>query len=94
MVVVLASNGYPGSYPKGEIITEPVESPTGSVLIHAGTKAENGEIITAGGRVLGAVGIGSTLMEAKKKAYELADAVHFESKYFRSDIGHREFSRT
>ena len=94
MVVVLASNGYPGSYTRGEIITEPVKSSAGSVLIHAGTKAENGEIVTAGGRVLGAVGIGSTLKEAKKNAYDLVDDVHFESKYFRSDIGHREFSRT
>ena len=94
MVVVLASNGYPGSYTRGEIITEPVKSSAGSVLIHAGTKAENGEIVTAGGRVLGAVGIGSTLREAKKNAYDLVDDVHFESKYFRSDIGHREFSRT
>ena len=94
MVVVLASNGYPGPYTQGEIITEPEQSLAGSMLIHAGTKAENGEIVSAGGRVLGAVGIGSTLLEAKKKAYELADAVHFESKYFRSDIGHREFSRT
>ena len=67
---------------------------TGSVLIHAGTKAENGEVVTAGGRVLGAVGMGPTLADAKEKAYQLAEAVKFESKYYRSDIGHREFSRT
>ena len=94
MVVVLASNGYPGSYPKGEVITEPTEPIDGSVLIHAGTKAENGEVVTAGGRVLGAVGMGPTLADAKEKAYQLAEAVKFESKYYRSDIGHREFSRT
>ena len=94
MVVVLASNGYPGSYPKGDVITEPTEPIDGSVLIHAGTKAENGEVVTAGGRVLGAVGMGPTLADAKEKAYQLAEAVKFESKYYRSDIGHREFSRT
>jgi len=94
MVVVLASNGYPGPYPKGEDITEPAEFAEGSVLIHAGTKAENGEVVTAGGRVLGAVGMGPTLADAKEKAYQLAEAVKFESKYYRSDIGHREFSRT
>ena len=94
MVVVLASNGYPGSYPKGEVITEPTDPIDGSVLIHAGTKAENGEVVTAGGRVLGAVGMGPTLADAKEKAYQLAEAVKFESKYYRSDIGHREFSRT
>jgi len=94
MVVVLASKGYPESYPKGEVITEPSKREDGSVLIHAGTKSENGKVITAGGRVLGAVGTGSTLAEAKDKAYQLAEAVQFESKYYRTDIGHREFSRS
>ena len=93
MVVVLASRGYPGSYPKGEVITEPSDMIEGSVLIHAGTKAEDGKVVTSGGRVLGAVGMGPTLMEAKDKVYQLAKAVQFESKYFRSDIAHREFSR-
>ena len=94
MVVVLASKGYPETYPKGEVITEPSKREDGSVLIHAGTKSENGKVITAGGRVLGAVGTGSTLAEAKDKAYQLAEAVQFESKYYRTDIGHREFSRS
>jgi phosphoribosylamine-glycine ligase len=94
MVVVLASNGYPGSYPKGEVITEPETPIADTFLIHAGTQEKNGQIVTAGGRVLGAVGTGSTLAEAKNKAYKLVEAVSFESKYFRSDIGHREFSRT
>ena len=94
MVVVLASKGYPETYPKGEVITEPNKREDGSVLIHAGTKSENGKVITAGGRVLGAVGTGSTLAEAKDKAYQLAEAVQFESKYYRTDIGHREFSRS
>ena len=94
MVVVLASKGYPEAYPKGETITEPSDSPEGSVLIHAGTKEQDGEIVTAGGRVLGAVGIGSTLEQAKDRAYKLAKEVEFESKYYRSDIGYREFSRS
>ena len=94
MVVVLASKGYPGSYPKGEIITEAPDSIANAVLIHAGTQEKDGRVVTAGGRVLGAVGIGNTLVEAKEKAYKMAEAVNFESKYFRSDIGHREFSRS
>ena len=94
MVVVLASKGYPEAYPKGETITEPSDSQEGSVLIHAGTKEQDGEIVTAGGRVLGAVGIGSTLEQAKDRAYKLAEQVDFESKYYRSDIGYREFSRS
>ena len=79
MVVVLASKGYPEAYPKGETITEPSDSPEGCVLIHAGTKEQDGEIVTAGGRVLGAVGIGSTLKQAKDRAYKLAKEVDFES---------------
>ena len=57
-------------------------------------KEQDGEIVTAGGRVLGAVGIGSTLEQAKERAYKLAKEVEFESKYYRSDIGYREFSRS
>ena len=93
MVVVLASNGYPGAYPKGEVITEPETPIADAVLIHAGTQEKDGQVVTAGGRVLGAVGTGTTLSEAKDRAYELVEAVSFQSKYFRSDIGHREFSR-
>lgn len=94
MVVVLASNGYPGAYPKGETITEPKNPEEGSVIIHAGTQSKDGQIVTSGGRVLGAVGLGASLQEAKQKAYALTEAVHFESKYFRTDIGYREFSRS
>lgn len=94
MVVVLASAGYPGAYPKGEVITEPEELPEGTDLVHAGTKRnEAGEIVTAGGRVLGAVGRAPTLAEAAERAYALCDQVHFASKYLRRDIGHRELNR-
>lgn len=94
MVVVLASKGYPESYPKGEIISAPSEFPEGSQLIHAGTKLnEDGQVVTAGGRVLGAVGIATTLEEARERANKVCEAVDFDSKYFRKDIGHREFSR-
>jgi phosphoribosylamine-glycine ligase len=95
MVVVLTSAGYPESYPKGETLLIPGEIPAGSEIIHAGTlKNEEGEIVTAGGRVLGAVGTGETLAMAKEKAYALCSLVEFPSKFFRNDIGHREFSRT
>ena len=94
MVVVLASKGYPESYPKGEPVTEPKNPVDGSFLIHAGTKEQQGQIVTSGGRVLGAVGVGKNLEEAKQKAYRLVKEVNFESKYYRADIGHREFSRS
>jgi phosphoribosylamine--glycine ligase len=92
--VVLASAGYPESYPKGEVISAPSEFPEGSLLIHAGTKLnENDQCITSGGRVLGAVGIGGSLQEARDRANAVCESVDFPSKYFRRDIGHREFSR-
>ena len=95
MVVVLASEGYPNSYPKGEEISFPEKLPEGSDLVHAGTAlSEAGEIVTAGGRVLGAIGQGSSLGEAAEKAYELCDAINFSSKYLRRDIGFRELNRT
>ena len=95
MIVVLASKGYPESYPKGEVSSQPKSAPKNSQLIHAGTELnEQQEIISAGGRVLGAVGWGENLGQARDRAYELCDKVYFSSKYFRKDIGHKEFSRT
>ncbi len=95
MVVVLTSAGYPESYPKGETIRFAEEIPRGSEVIHAGTqKNQAGEIVSAGGRVLGAVGTGETLALAREKAYALCVSIDFPSKFFRNDIGHREFSRT
>ena len=78
MVVVLASAGYPESYPKGEVISTPSDFPEGSQLIHAGTKLdEEGKCVTAGGRVLGAVGMGSSLQEARERANAVCDSVDF-----------------
>lgn len=95
MIVVLASKGYPESYPTGEVISLPEDATENTQLIHAGTKLnEQGQVISAGGRVLGAVGWGENLEQARDRAYELCDKVHFTSKYFRKDIGHKEFSRT
>ena len=94
MVVVLASHGYPGSYPRGEEIIIPSDLPASTELIHAGTTTDkDGAVVSSGGRVLGAVGIGQSLELAKNAAYTLCDAVDFKSKYFRKDIGYREFSR-
>ena len=94
MVVVLASEGYPDSYPKGEVISLPESLPEHTDLVHAGTKqGEVGEIVTSGGRVLGAVGRGFTLAEAAERAYGLCDHIEFTSKYLRRDIGFRELNR-
>ena len=94
IVVVLASKGYPESYPKGEVIHLPEELPVDSEIIHAGTTLnENNLIVSAGGRVLGAVGMGESLQSARIQAYKLCESIDFTSKYYRKDIAHREFSR-
>ena len=95
LVVVLASEGYPGNYPKGDTITPPSPLPPSTLLIHAGTASRpDGSVVSSGGRVLGAVGTGKSLQDARNSAYELCKSVAFSSKYYRKDIGHREFSRT
>ncbi len=94
IVVVLASKGYPESYPKGEVISFPTTQLPDCEIIHAGTDLNSdGEIISAGGRVLGAVGHGENLQLARDRAYALCELIKFESKYYRKDIGHKEFSR-
>jgi len=84
--VVLASGGYPGDFEKGKIIHVPKLSEN-SMVFHAGTAMADGECLTSGGRVMTACGLGDSLPEAIKNAYEMAQKVQFEGKYFRSDIG-------
>ncbi len=90
--VVLASEGYPGAYPKGHVITglEDAESVPGALVFHAGTaRNERGEVVTSGGRVLATTGVGATLESALQTAYAAADCIHFEGRTLRRDIGHR-----
>ena len=94
MVVVLSSAGYPESYSKGEVISIASPLPEGSEVIYAGVgKDESGQIVSAGGRVLGAVGTGDSIEQAREQAYALCEQIEFKSKFYRNDIGHREFSR-
>ena len=87
--VVLASEGYPVSYEKGFEITglESFENKDGYYCFHAGTKSEDGKIVTNGGRVLGVTAKGETLQDARANAYEAARWVHFDHQYMRHDIG-------
>ena len=88
--VVLASGGYPAPIEKGKVIEgiEAAASVDHSVAVfHAGTKRENDQLVTNGGRVLGVTAIGSTLVEARTKAYHAADQISFEGKQLRRDIG-------
>ena len=88
--VVLASDGYPLAYEKGLPITgfEAFADKDDYFCFHAGTKFdENGNIVTNGGRVLGISALGSDLKEARAKAYEATEWIHFDNKYMRHDIG-------
>ena len=87
--VVMASGGYPASYPKGLEITGLDENGqvADAVVYHAGTKLENGKFYTNGGRVLGVTAKGATLEEALKKAYAAVDKIHFDGAHYRHDIG-------
>ncbi len=88
--VVKASGGYPKSYEKGKVISglEDVKDDPDVIIFHAGTKADDaGNIVTAGGRVLGITGLGVDIPSAIKKAYEANNKVRFDGVYFRTDIG-------
>ena len=86
--VVLASGGYPGDYEKGEVITGLDDVDDGVVVFHAGTKHdENGNVATAGGRVLGVTTTGKTHDEARAKAFENVKKISFEGMQYRNDIG-------
>ena len=86
--VVLASEGYPKKYDTGFEIALPEVGRDEAVYV-AGAKLQDGKLLTAGGRVLGAVATAPTLREAIDKAYALADKIHFENAYMRRDIGRR-----
>ena len=87
--VILASDGYPLKYEKGLPITglEAFTGKTDYFCFHAGTAFKDGRIVTNGGRVLGVTATGSTLKEARQKAYEATHWVNFANKYMRHDIG-------
>ena len=85
--VVLASKGYPDSYPKNEEVTGLETQDKNSYVFHAGTKRHDGKILTNGGRVLGVTALGGTLEQAIKNAYARVDKINWPSKYFRTDIG-------
>ena len=88
--VVLASAGYPGDYVSGETI-EGLESPgtTDVKVFHAGTRLNDGRIVTNGGRVLCVCALGKDLGEARERAYARIDTIHWPSMFYRRDIGHR-----
>ncbi len=96
LCVVIAAQGYPEAFPKGDVITLPDPSalPPATFIYHAGTtKNPAGQVVTNGGRVLGATALAPSLAEAAARAYAACDAVQCSSKYFRRDIGARQLNR-
>ncbi len=92
--VVMASQGYPGSYVKGKVVRgleEAVDLPDVKVF-HAGTKFDGRAVVTDGGRVLGVTALGDTLADAKARAYEAVAKIHFPGAFYRKDIADRALS--
>jgi phosphoribosylamine---glycine ligase len=91
--VVMASEGYPGAYQTGHIIHGlPHETDAASRIFHAGTARIGTEVVTAGGRVLGVIGRGTTLESAQAEAYRVTKLIAFEGAHYRTDIASRAFS--
>jgi phosphoribosylamine---glycine ligase len=87
--VVIASEGYPGSYPSGREI-HGLDTPLkDAVVFHAGTKLHESKVVTAGGRVLGVTGFGENFREAIEHTYQAVGKIEFEGKQYRTDIGRR-----
>ncbi len=85
--VVLASEGYPGRYEKGKVITSLDKLSKDVYVFHAGTRLENGRVVTSGGRVLSVTARGKNLEEARKVVYRAAEEIQYMKKYYRKDIG-------
>ncbi|MGQ0703412.1 MAG: phosphoribosylamine--glycine ligase [Gemmatimonadales bacterium] len=94
VATVLAARGYPNDPVRGDLITLPENLPDGVVIFHAGTQQDlDGTLRTNGGRVLTITGLARTFAEARARSRSVAEAIQFEGKQFRSDIGWREARR-
>lgn len=92
--VVLAAGGYPGSYAKGESIgLERTSQSNDRKVFHAGTALQDGQLVSAGGRVLCATALGNSVTEAQQNAYQLTAQIDWPGAYFRKDIGYRAVAR-
>jgi len=93
--VVMAAKGYPGSYPKGMVISglDDADALPGVKVFQAGTQLKDGKIVSSGGRILCVTALGDTLREAQKKAYEAVEKIHYEDSYYRRDIADKGLKR-
>jgi phosphoribosylamine--glycine ligase len=95
VTVVLASAGYPATSSKGDVITgvDQAAALDGVEVTHAGTARRDGELVTAGGRVLNVTGLGPTAADARRRAYDAAQLIGFEGRQMRTDIAARAVER-
>lgn len=91
VTVVMASEGYPGDYPKGRIIHGLAQVPEGVLVFHSGTAKDGKEIVTNGGRVLAVTALGEDIRAAVDTAYAGVKAISFKGAHYRTDIAHRAF---
>jgi phosphoribosylamine--glycine ligase len=84
--IMVVSGGYPEEYVNGKVISG-IETVTDSIVFHAGTKQDNDSIITNGGRVLAVTSLGDNFEDAIKKSYQNIEKLHFDTMYYRKDIG-------
>lgn len=91
LTVVMAANGYPGSYEKGTAINglDGLSEDSSNMVFHAGTKSSGGQIVASGGRVMNVTARGDTLQEARDRAYAAVDGIDWPDGFFRRDIGWR-----
>ena len=91
---MLAAGGYPEDYKKGDLISGlDTPTPAHQKVFHAGTKLVDGNVVTAGGRVLCATALGKTVSEAQQQAYELAKKIDWNGMFYRKDIAYRAIAR-
>lgn len=92
--IVLAADGYPASYNKGDVISGlPSQEIAGEKIFHAGTADKDGQVVTNGGRVLCATALGKSVSEAQAQAYQLAKQIDWDGMFHRNDIGYRAIAR-
>lgn len=92
--IVLAADGYPASYNKGDVISGlPSQEIAGEKIFHAGTADKDGQVVTNGGRVLCATALGNSVSEAQAQAYQLAKQIDWDGMFHRNDIGYRAIAR-
>ena len=94
--VVVASGGYPGEYETGKPISglDEAGAVEGVTVFHAGTKLQDGQVVTSGGRVLGVTAVGDTFRTAVERAYSAVGRIHFDDMHYRRDIGARVIRET